>query len=312
MRRQVTGGIAARVVVLAVVIGALVSGCGSGPNQVGAAAIIGPTAVPTQDVEARLDQALARTEIVDQLRAQGVTTPDIMRDIVTQSVLHELSVVAARENGIVVTDADVDAELATLGGPDAVLERFLGDLPTVRERVWDQLVAERLATQLAGGLAVTVDIVGVSSRSDAEAAARILAAGGPQADAYFAANPETSRRAYEYRASANPDVAISPVFGTPVGGAGWFQPVPGQDSWIAFHVVDRRTDAPPVPPEMDALAQAGKSGLVEIGMRQLQPVADEVGVRVNPRYGVWDQVSLRVLDEEQIAGGFLPPSPSLS
>jgi hypothetical protein len=304
------GGVAARVIVLAVVIGALVSGCGSGPSQVGSAAIIGPTAVPTQDIEARLDQALSRTEIVDQLSAQGITTPDIVRDIVTQSVLHELSVVAARENGIVVTDADVDAELASLGGPDAVLERFLGDLPTVRERVWDQLVAERLATQQVSTLAVTVDIVGVASRSDAEAAAKILAAGGPAADAYFAANPETSRRGYEYRASTNPEVAISPVFGTPVGGAGWFQPVPGQDSWIAFRVVDRRTDAPPVPPDMDALAQVGKSGLVEIGTRQLQPVADAVGVRVNPRYGVWDQVSLRVLDEDQVAGGILPPSSS--
>lgn len=312
MRRQVVGGVAARVIVLAVVIGALVSGCGSGPSQVGAAAIVGQVAVPTSDVEQRLDDALSRTEIVDQLTAQGITTADITRDIVTQSVIHQLSVDAALRYGIVVTEADVDAELAALGGTDAVLERFLGDVDTARERVWDQLVAEKLAEQQINGLAVTVDIAGLASRSEAESVARLFAAGGPAADAYFAENPDTSRRGYEYRASANPEVAVSAVFGTAVGGAGWFQPVPGQQSWIAFRVLDRRTDAPPVAPEVDVVQQIGRAGLAEIGLRLLQPVADEVGVRVNPRYGVWDPVAMRVVGEEQLSGGLLPPSPSPS
>ncbi|MGE3287588.1 MAG: peptidylprolyl isomerase [Pseudonocardia sp.] len=310
MRRQVRGGVAARVLVLAVVLGALVSGCGSGPSQVGAAAIVGQVAVPTQAVEQRMDQALARTELIDELESQGITTADITRDIVTQSVIHQLTVIAAQRYGIVVPDADVDAELAALGGTDAVMQRFVGDLDTVRERFWDQLVAEKLATQQIGGLAVTVDIAAVASRTDAEAVAKILTAGGPAADAYLADNSETSQRAYQYRASTAPEVAASVVFGTAVGGGGWFQPVQGQESWIAFRVLDRRTDAPPVAPEMDAVPQIGRSGLVEIGTRLLQPIADEVGVRVNPRYGLWDPVSMRVLDEEQISGGILPPSPS--
>lgn len=304
MRRQVV----VRAVTAAVLVGALVGGCGSGPSQIGSAVIVGSQVVPTQAVEARLGQALARTEIVDQLTAQGITTPDITRDIVTQSVIHELSVRAAQENGIVVTEADIDAELVSLGGEAAVLEQFLGDRATVRERVWDQAVAERLAALQVPGLAVTVDIVGVSSRSDAEDAAKIVAAGGPAADAFFAANPDTTRRAYEYRASANPDVAVSPVFGTPVGGSGWFQPVPGQESWIAYRVIDRRTDAPPVAPELDAVPQIGRSGLAEIGLRLLQPVAAQAGVRVNPRYGVWDPLSMRVLGADQVSGGLLPPS----
>jgi hypothetical protein len=39
----------------------------------------------------------------------------------------------------------------------------------------------------------------------------------------------------------------------------------------------------------------------------LQPIADDLQVRVNPRYGVWDQVSLRVVPADQTAGLVLAP-----
>lgn len=309
MGRQVIRSVAVRTVAAVAVVGTLVSGCG-GPSQTGSAAIVGSTVVPASVVQARLDQTFARTEIVDELAAQGVGTPDIARDIVTQGVLHELSQQAARAEDIVVTPADIDAELEMLGGAEAVRERSLFDVDVVRERLGDELVAERLAAKQVNGLAVTVDIIGVGSRREAEEAVKVVAAGGPAADQLFAANPETSRRGYEYRASVNPDVAVSAVFGTPVGGSGYFQAVPGQETWVVFRVLSRMLDAPPVAPELDVVPQLGKSGLAEIGIRLLQPYADQAGVRVNPRYGVWDPVSMRVLDEEQVAGEVLPPPPA--
>jgi hypothetical protein len=32
-----------------------------------------------------------------------------------------------------------------------------------------------------------------------------------------------------------------------------------------------------------------------------------VGIRVNPRYGVWDPVELRIVAEDQQVGSVLPP-----
>jgi len=301
---------AVRVVAAVVVVGALLGGCGTGPSQLGAAVIVGSQVVPASAVQARLDQTFARKDVIDQLAAQGVGVPEIARDVVTQAVLHELSARAAQAEGIVVTPAEIDKELELRGGVDAVLEQWLFDVTLLRERIGDELIAERLAARQIKGLAVTVDLLGVASRAEAEDTARLLAAGGPRADALFAENPQTSVRGFEYRASINPDVATSAVFGTPAGGTGYFQPAPGQDSWIVYHVLERRLDAPAVPAEVDAVASIGKQGLADIGIRLLQPVAAEAGVRVNPRYGVWDPIAMRVLDKDQVAGAVLPPSAS--
>jgi hypothetical protein len=303
VRSQVIRSVAVRVATVAGLVGALATGCGSGPSQLGAAVIVGPQVVPSGVVQTRLDEVLSRKELLDQLTAQGITVPDISRDIVTQSVIHALAQRAAQAQQIVVTDADIEAKITNLDRP----EDFPGGLPLLRERIADEIVTERLAVKQVGGLAVTVDIVGTPSRTEAESTARTLAAGGAAAEKLFAENAETAQRAYEYRAATSPEAAISPVFGTAVGGSGWFQARPGEESWIAFRVVSRRTDAPPVAPELNAVSELGKSGLAEIGIRMLQPVADEAGVRVNPRYGVWDPVSMRVLAEDQIQGGLLAP-----
>jgi hypothetical protein len=97
------------------------------------------------------------------------------------------------------------------------------------------------------------------------------------------------------------------LFGTPVGGVVSFQPNPQQASWIVFRVTDRRTDVQSPP---DALSSLSRTDLTAIGQRLLQPVADEVGVRVNPRYGVWDPIRMQVVAEDERAGEvLLPPAP---
>lgn len=307
MRRQMSKR-AMQAATAVAVVGALSSGCGTGPGQVGSAVIVGSRSVPTSEVQGRLDQTFARKELVDQLTAHGVGAPEIARDVVTQTVLHELSVRAAAAEGIVVQPADIDAELQLRGGAETLLERWLFDLPLLRERIGDELIAERLAAKQVNGLAVIVDILGVASREQAVTAARLLAAGGPGAEELFTQNPQTSLQGFEYRAGANPEIATSAVFGTPVGSTGYFQPTPGQDSWIVFRVLDRRVQAPAAAAESDAVATIGKAGLADIGIRLLQPVAAQAGVRVNPRYGVWDPIAMRVVAEDRVTGAILPPS----
>lgn len=291
-----------RVVAVAAVVGALVSGCGSGPSQVGSAVIIGSTAVPVEQVQSRLDTALGKKDTVAQLASSGVGPPEIAREVVTRTVLHDLLTRTATAEGIAVSEADVDAALAQAGGVDEALGQSIYDLPALRERVRDRLVAARYAQRVLPGLTVTADLIAATSAADAAAKARVLAAGGPEADALFTQNPDTSRRGMAYQAATSPEAAATVLFGLSPGRTAWFQPS-AQGGWIVLKVTDRQT-APA--PDAAASSSLSESDLSTIGERLMQPVAEQVGVRVNPRYGVWDPISLRVLPPGQVDGAILP------
>ena len=292
-----------RALAVVATVGVVVSGCGTGPSQVGSAVIVGTTAVPLEQVQSRLDVALGKTDVVAQLASSGVGAPDIARDVVTGAVMHDLLARTAATEGITVSEADVDAALQESGGADAAQSQSLYDLSAIRERVRDRLIAVKHAQRIVPGLTITADLVAANSRDDAAAKARVLAAGGPEADALFAANPETSRRNMSYQAVRSPEAASTVLFGLPVGRTAYFQPSPQQGGWIVLRVTDRQEDANADP---SAAASLGDSDLAAIGDRLLQPLSEEVGVRVNPRFGVWDPVSMRVVAADQQGGAILP------
>jgi hypothetical protein len=290
-----------RVLVAITAVGVVISGCGAGPSQVGSAAIVGSTAVPLDTVQSRLDAALAKPEAVAQLAQSGVGPPEIARDVVTRSVMHDLLARVATAENIVVSEADVDQALAESGGADAALAQTLYDLPTLRERVRDQIIATRYAERVVPGLTVTADLVAASSQDDAAEKAGVLNVGGPAADALFS-DPETSRRGVSYQAERSPEAAATVLFGLPEGRTAYFQPSSQQSGWIVLRVTERSTaGAGP-----DALASVGQAELATIGERLLQPLSEEVGVRVNPRYGVWDPVTMRVVAADAVNGAVLP------
>jgi hypothetical protein len=292
-----------RALAVVATVGVVVSGCGTGPSQVGSAVIVGTTAVPLEQVQSRLDVALGKTDVVAQLASSGVGAPDIARDVVTGAVMHDLLARTAATEGITVSEADVDAALQESGGADAAQSQSLYDLSAIRERVRDRLIAVKHAQRIVPGLTITADLVAANSRDDAAAKARVLAAGGPEADALFAANPETSRRNMSYQAVRSPEAASTVLFGLPVGRTAYFQPSPQQGGWIVLRVTDRQEDANADP---SVAASLGDSDLAAIGDRLLQPLSEEVGVRVNPRFGVWDPVSMRVVAADQQGGAILP------
>jgi hypothetical protein len=287
-----------RALVAVAAAGALLSACGS-PVQAGSAVIVGDTTVPLEQVQSQVGTLLARVP-ADQ--RQQDTAPTLARDIVTNELLHTLLARAAAEQNVTVTDADVDAFIEQQGGAQTLLQNSVLDLEGLRAQAHDFLVATALGRKAAPGLVVTVDLIGSSNRADAEAKARTLAAGGPAADALFN-DSRTARRGVEVAAATDTQNAGSVVFGTPVGDVVAYQPDPQQSTWNVFRVTARRTDAAPAsaPPSL-SLQQ-----LYLIGQRTLQPIADDLQVRVNPRYGVWDQVSLRVVPADQTAGLVLAP-----
>jgi hypothetical protein len=291
-----------RVAAAVAVIGAVISGCG-GPNQAGTAVFVGDNAVPIERVQTQLDTALAKKDLMAQITSQGGTTAGLARSFVTRAVLHDLLTRRAAEVGIVVTDAQIDAQIAQDGGADALVGGSLYDLPMLRERVRDDLIATQLAQREVGGLVVTADLVAATSRPAADAAAATLQAGGAQADALFS-DPRTAIRGQTFDAVSSPGNASTPLFGVPVGTVVAFQPSPDQATWIVARVTDRRTDAPSDPAAVSSISQ---TQLIAIGQRLLQPTAEQVGIRVNPRYGVWDPIQMQIVGEGQQTGTVLPP-----
>ena len=293
-----------RALAVVATVGVVVSGCGSGPSQVGSAVIVGSTSVPLEQVQSRLDVALGKTDAVAQLASSGVGAPDIARDVVTGAVMHDLLARTAAAEGITVSEADVDAALQESGGADAALSQSLYDLSAIRERVRDRIIAVRHAQRIVPGLTITADLVAAElarrrggqgprarrrrpggrravRREPRDLAAQHVLPGGPQPRGGVDRAVRPARRAYR----------LLPA-----------QPAAGR-GWIVLRVTDRREDPNADP---NAAASLGESDLAAIGERLLQPLSEEVGVRVNPRFGVWDPVSMRVVAADQQGGAILP------
>jgi hypothetical protein len=284
---------------------AVLTGCGSGPSQVGSAAIVGSTVVSLGDTQQRIDAALAKPGLIDQLKLQGDKPADISREVVSRAVQHVLLDEAARREGIRVTDDQVNAELTREGGVDALVEATIYDNDSVREAVRDQLVSQALARKLLTRVSVTVDVTNATSRDDAVAKARKMASGPSGAAAVLAADPR-AQRGLQLRASLVPQSAASFLFGTPAGSVVAAQTSPAPDGWTVLRVTARGTTAPAGDPRASSVSQLDDSTLDDIGRRFTQPLAQELGVRVNPRYGVWDPLRLAVLAPGTPAGLVLP------
>ena len=262
--------------------------------QAGSAIIVGDTTVPLDQVQSQVGTLLAR---VPAEQRQQDTAPTLARDIVTNELLHTLLARAATEQGVTVTDAEVDAFIEQQGGAQTLLQNSVLDLEGLRSQAHDFLVATALGRKAAPGLAVTIDLIGSANRADAEAKARTLAAGGPAADALFT-DSRTARRGVEVAAATDTQNAGSVVFGTPVGDVVAYQPDPQQATWNVFRVTDRRTDARAAAPRPPCRCSSSTSS----GSAPCSRSPTTSSVRVNPRYGVWDQVSLRVVPANQTAG----------
>ncbi len=276
------------VLVAAVGLSTGLAGCGGGPSQVGSAAIVGDTSVSLADTQRKIDTALAKPGLVDQLKLQGAGPADVSREVVTRQVQHLLLAEAARREKIAVRDEDVERALADEGGIATLVESTIYDEASVRTAVRDRLIAQALARKLMTRLAVTVDMIRATSREDAEAKARKMAAGPAQAAQVLGADARSQRNQL-LRASLNPQVASTFLFGTPAGSVVAAQTSPAPDGWTVLRVTQRSTTAPAMGGP-GVLAQVDGDTLDEIGRRFTQPLAEELGVRVNPRYGTWDRL----------------------
>ena len=115
-------------VVAAVLSAALLAGCGSGPSQVGAAAIVGDTVIPIQYVQSWWERYVADAQVKEQIRANG-QFDDLGRAIVREAVRHELLKQTAAREGLRYDEAQVTELINTLGGEQAAVEASCSPSP---------------------------------------------------------------------------------------------------------------------------------------------------------------------------------------
>jgi hypothetical protein len=289
----------------------LIGGCGSGPSQLGAAAFVDGAEIPVGQVHDQLVTVL--TKEGPQARAQltaGRQLDDLSRKIVTLQIRHQLLDIAARRAGLTVDQARVNQLITEVGGAEAASKGTIFDAGAYRERTRDRLLMAELGRAAVRNSAVTVDYTTADTRTSAKQRVEELSEAGSKgarqlidADVRAGKDAELGKRVV---AADDPIFATTPAFGVAEGTVVAFQ-LDDTKPWLIMVIKNRADRGVQASDHAPAIDQIDPTVLEAIGLRQLAQVAEDVGVRLSPRYGVWDPVSLQVVANENETSGFLAP-----
>jgi len=307
-----------RAIAVTSILGAVVAGCGSGPSQVGSAVIVGDSAARLADVDSTLDTLLANPKFSAQLTKAGVTPDMVTREIVGRAVIHDLIRAEAAATGLSVSDAEIDQTIAAddrttddnqpaaqpLESPIAMY----GDPAARREAVRDDLLLVKLGQREIDSLDVAVQVGQTGSAADAQAKAQLALAGGAAADQFFGGPAQAVSASQIVPGFAQAPPYAWSLLGTPAGGVIVVNPQQGSNTWTIAKVQSRTTTPPGRAPAPSDSSQLDPSLLLTFGQHLLQPRAMATDIRVNPRFGVWDPLSMAVVAEGQAAGTLYPPA----
>ncbi|MDQ3762054.1 MAG: hypothetical protein M3460_10260 [Actinomycetota bacterium] len=289
----------------------VVGGCSFGPHQLGAAAFVDGIEIPLEQVHSQLVTVLDKED--PQVRAELVADrqlDDLSRKIVTVRIRHQLLEIAARRAGLTVDQARVNRLISQVGGAEAASQGTIFDANSYQERARDKLLMAQLGRATLRSSAVTFDYTTADTRTAAKRRVEEFSQAGSKrarqlidADVRAGKDAELGKRVV---AADDPIFATTPAFGVAEGTVVAFQ-LEDTKPWVIM-VMKNRANRGVQPsdhaPEVD---QIDPAVLEAIGLRQLAQVGEEVGVRLSPRYGVWDPVSLQVVADENETGGFVAP-----
>ncbi|WP_433268304.1 SurA N-terminal domain-containing protein [Actinosynnema sp. CS-041913] len=285
----------------------LVAGCGTGPSQVGSAAIIGDTVIPLEQVQQRLDVVLKKEPEAQKLHEQR-KLDQVSRQLVTLGVQHELIERAAQREGVTVSEEAVTESVENAGGPDTASQNTVYDATTFRERAKDQLLLVELARKYVDKMEVTFDYFFTKDNKDAIAKAKQIAVDPSKMAEFVRSGPQgpegqqLSKVGQKVRSAESPQAAGSPLFGVDPGTVVAFAPDPGSAQWIVAYVTERDDDATST--GESSTEQLTPQLLEQIGLRLVLRLAGDPEIRVNPRYGVWDTTAISVAPGEEELSGF--------
>lgn len=281
----------ARLLVAVAASGLLLAGCGSGPGQAGAAAIVGDTRVPVTEVQSWFNAVMAKEPgLKPQLKEQG-QMDELGRQLATFAVRQQLTKQAARDENLTASEQQVTDLINQMGGPQAATAGKIYTAENLRESARMEVLTEQLARKYINRLAVTFDFTQATTRREAEAKVQRMAQGPEQAAAVIdedrkAGLPATVNEKL-HASEAGKLAASTPLFGAEAGTVMAFKPEKQSGQWLVVRITERNDNVPstgPVPSDQKVL-----QGL---GQQLLGLTADRVGVQLSPRYGVWDPIAL--------------------
>lgn len=311
-----------------------------------AAAVVYGKKIPIETVERQLDDYVASRSF-EQQAAQGdagAFKRQFEQERLTDLIMRAVLTPAAEERGIEVTTVDVVNRIeefveAEFGGSKAQLDEALNENGLTQaqfhEIIHDQILNESLRADVAGDVRPSAEDVRafyeenraefetaraqhilVDDRALAEQlAARLQAASGDAAEALFerlasehSTDPSSARNGGDL--GFQPAGTFVPPFeeamtGLDVGEVS--DPVRTEFGWHVIRVVDRRVTPleearPGIENQLAGPAQD------EAWSAFLDDLFEEAEVEVNPRYGVFDEETRRVVDPDadDIPGGEAP------
>jgi hypothetical protein len=292
-------------------VGLLIGGCSLGSSQLGAAAFIGGTEIPMEQVHDQLETVLAKEGPQARVQlAAGHQLDDVSRKIVTVRIRHQLDEIAAQRAGLTVDQAQVDRLIKEVGGAEAASKGTIFDAAGYRERARDKVLMAQLGRAALRNSAVTVDYTTADTRTAAKRRVDELSQAGStgarqliDADVRAGKDAELGKRIV---AADDPIFATTPAFGVAEGNVVAFQP-DDTKPWLIMVVENRTSRGAQASDHAPHIDQIDPAVLEAVGLRQLAQVSQDVGVRLNPRYGIWDPLTMQVVADENETGGFVAP-----
>jgi hypothetical protein len=311
---------------------AALTACGTGSSQPNAAVIIDDRTISVDQVQAVLEKVVQEQPAAEPL-AQQHKLDLVAREVVSQLIVHELITKAAREENLSVDQDQLNEllaqnplgqELPTDGSvpPEQLATQLVYRARDAREVVTDQFLMQELGAKYVDRLAVNMAFVAVA-QADPSAAAGNLRADAEDLARKFAANPDgvgdiiesataeglNANPNAEFIGALQPELEATVMFGSPEGSVVVFQPSAEQELWVVGMILERSENATVPAESQQEVPEVTADQLVPIGERLLQPLAEEIGITISPRYGVWDPSAMGVApNEDEFAGLVLPPS----
>lgn len=302
---------------VAVVAGCVVlAGCGAGPSQVGAAAIVGGGSASIDDVQAKLD-SLVKTDPYAKAQAAQHKLDDLARAIVSREVLYRLADEAAVREKLPVDESKLASFL-----PNPQAQQGTDDPSTAVDAAVDKafdpqdiarhsLLLSELGAKYIGRVSLVVDAAQLPDPAQAHDLVDRLSADPSKSDQVMkqaglpsgsiqlnATIPSSSGSSLEYYAEPN-SVIYSPQAAAPDGSA------------PATYLVIVVKQVNSVPLTVD-LTGVTPQQMIPFGQDVLRKTAKDVGLKVNPRYGIWDSLKMQVGSAAEVdaAGNITAPRSS--
>ncbi len=273
------------------VLGLLVAGCST---QATSAASVGDQAISEQSIFDRTSALAAEAQSTGESVPSAAALAELNRTQTTSAIRSRLLEVAAADRGVVVTDDQVNAAMAG-GAADSTVSQLGTPQNLVDQAVRDLLRLEGLVSASgASGVPITnvtarIDGVSVATRDEAVATRTQFLADPQSVDAAIAASAQPLRP-QTISVLKDPTAAPTGVFNAKPGDVILY---PISSGYYVVRILERTVEPAVLTP--DDLTSQKIAGQFDLGALMLVPYAEQEGVTVNPRLGVWDPLTLQVV-----------------